>query len=40
VEISSEISLLGIQTLPLALSVGWDQSMKSVVWGVVINVLF
>ena len=40
VELHSDLSLLGIRTLPLTVSVGWDQSLNTVVWGFVFNLLF
>ena len=40
VELHSDLSLLGIRTLPLTISVGWDQTMNTVVWGLVVNLLY
>ncbi len=38
-ELHTEISLLGIRTLPVTLYGGWDQSVGGIVWGFWINVL-
>ncbi len=39
VELHTELSLLGIRTLPVTFYGGWDQSMDSFVWGLWFNVL-
>ena len=39
-EIHTDISLLGIRTLPLTVYGGWDQSVNTFVWGFFFNVIF
>lgn len=38
-ELHTELSLLGIRTLPLTIYGGWDQSAKGFVWGFWFNIL-
>lgn len=39
-ELHTDISLLGIRTLPLTVYGGWDQSVNTFVWGFYFNVIF
>jgi NTE family protein len=39
-ELHSDLSLLGIRTLPLTIYGGWDQRVNTLVWGFYFNVAF
>ncbi len=39
-ELHSDISLLGIRTLPLTIYGGWDQKVNTLVWGFYFNMVF
>ncbi|MGE4584360.1 MAG: patatin-like phospholipase family protein [Sphaerochaeta sp.] len=39
-ELHTEISLLGIRTLPLTIYGGWDQSVNNLVWGFWFNIVY
>ena len=39
-EMQTDISLLGIRTLPFTVYGGWDQSVNTFVWGFYFNVIF
>ncbi len=39
-ELHSDISLLGIRTLPLSIYAGWDQKASTVVWGFYFNLIY
>ena len=39
-EVQTDISLIGIRTLPVTLYGGWDQSVNTFVWGFYFNVIF
>ena len=39
-EMQTNISLLGIRTLPFTVYGGWDQSVNTYVWGFYFNVIF
>ncbi|MDD3425149.1 patatin-like phospholipase family protein [Sphaerochaeta sp.] len=39
-EVQTDISLIGIRTLPVTVYGGWDQSVNTFVWGFFFNVIF
>ncbi len=39
-ELHSDLSLLGIRTLPLTIYGGWDQKVNTLVWGFYFNLIF